>query len=608
MASVLGGMGGGREYVLKIIADVKDAIKGVDDVSTKTTTMKDKMVGIGKAAAAGLATAAVVKFGTDSLQAAADADDAMDAVSSAFGNGSKAIVDFSKTAADKMGLSAQDYQTMAAETGRILTGFGIDNTTAANQTNTLAMRAADMAAIVGGSTEDAMGAIGKAMQGQTKGLKQYGISISNAEVEARAMGEGYVDASGKVTDAGKAIATQELILEKTAKYQGEFAKNSGDLGSQQEILKAKFENLQTTIGTALLPVVLKLFDVIKPLINFISNNISWIAPLAGAILAVAAAVKIWNVAQLLLNSTLLANPIFQVVAAITALVAGLIWAYNNVGWFKDAVDAMAAGVVAAFNWIKDTVATVFNWIKDNWPLLLAIITGPFGTAVYLIVSNWDTIKEAVMGVFNWIRDHWPLLLAILTGPFGMAVWAIANYWDEIKGAIRTAIDWIRRTAGDIYGYLKKPFEDAWNYISGVGSWIKDLFYKLPGKINDFFSGLANIIKWPFETAFNAIKHLWNSTVGGFGFNVPSWVPGIGGKGFTIPEMAAGGIVTRPTIALIGEAGAEAVVPLDRITQASTQPVVNINVYALTASSEVGKQVYNALKEYERVSGVRIGAA
>ena len=60
-----------------------------------------------------------------------------------------------------------------------------------------------------------MGAIDKAMQGQTKGLKAYGISISNAEVEARAMAEGYVDASGKVTDAGKAIATQELILEKT---------------------------------------------------------------------------------------------------------------------------------------------------------------------------------------------------------------------------------------------------------------------------------------------------------------------------------------------------------------------------------------------------------
>src|SRR6188472_2228353 len=112
MASLLGSAGGGREYVLKIIADVKDAIKGVDDVQTKTSSMKDKMVGIGKGVIAGLGTAAVLKFGSDTINAAADADDAMDQVSSAFGTASKSIVDFSKTADEKMGLSAQDYQTM----------------------------------------------------------------------------------------------------------------------------------------------------------------------------------------------------------------------------------------------------------------------------------------------------------------------------------------------------------------------------------------------------------------------------------------------------------------------------------------------------------------
>ena len=118
-------------------------------------------------------------------------------------------------------------------------------------------------------------------------------------------------------------------------------------------------------------------------------------------------------------------------------------------------------------------------------------------------------------------------------------------------------------------------------------------------VNNAFSGLANIIKYPFESAFRAIKSLWNSTVGGFGFSVPSWVPGMGGKGFTIPRMAAGGIVTKPTIALIGEAGPEAVVPLGA---AGGIGGVTINVYALTASAEVGRKVYEALQEYQRTSG------
>jgi len=645
MASLMGG--GGREYVLKIIADVKDAVKGVDDVATKTTSMKDKMIGVGKAVATGLAAAAVVEFGKDCLNAAADADDAMDATESAFGSASKIINDFSKNTAEKMGLSSQDYQTMAAETGRILTGFGVSNEDAANQTNTLATRAADMAAIVGGSTGDAMSAIDKAMQGQTKGLKQYGISISSAEIEAKAMALGYTDASGKVTDAGKAIAAQQLILEKTSQYQGEFAKNSGDLGSQQDILKAKMEDLQAKIGTALIPVMTKLFDIIKPMIDFVSKNVGWLAPLAAGIMAIVLAVKAWNVVQLILNSTLLANPIFQVVAAIAALVAGLVWAYNNVGWFRDAVDAMAAAVVAAFNWIKDIVVGVFNWVRDNWPLLLAILTGPFGTAVYLIVQNWDTIKNAVMAVFDWIKENWPLLLAIITGPIGLAVLAITENWDTIKNAVSTVFEWIKTNWPLLLAILTGPFglavlaiQKNWDSIKGFATTAKDaivntlstvaniisapfkegarlateawngLINLIKGAwnaINNALSGVAAVIKWPFETAINAIKTLWNNTIGKFSFSIPSWVPGIGGKGFSFPKMAAGGIVNKPTIALIGEAGPEAVIPLNRSNTPGLSAGVTLNVYALTANAEVGRLVFNALRDYERTSGTTLFA-
>lgn len=217
MASLMGSLGGGREYVLKIVADVKDAIKGVDDVADKTTSMKDKMLGVGKAVAGGLAAAAVVKFGSDAINAAADADDAGDMIASAFGTSAKSIEDFAKTAADNMGMSTTAYENMAGTTGQILTGFGISQGDAAKQTEVLSQRAADMAAIWGTDTPTAMAAMDKAMQGQTKGLKQFGISLDKAEVETRAMKDGYVDASGKVTDAGRAIATQELILEKTNK-------------------------------------------------------------------------------------------------------------------------------------------------------------------------------------------------------------------------------------------------------------------------------------------------------------------------------------------------------------------------------------------------------
>ena len=89
-----------------------------------------------------------------------------------------------------------------------------------------------------------------------------------------------------------------------------------------------------------------------------------------------------------------------------------------------------------------------------------------------------------------------------------------------------------------------------------------------------FKGMGEGIKNAFKEAFNAIARLWNSTVGQLSFSIPDWVPfGVGGKSWNapkIPEFAEGGIVTRPTIGLIGEAGDhEAVIPLPRL-----QPMID----------------------------------
>ena len=105
----------------------------------------------------------------------------------------------------------------------------------------------------------------------------------------------------------------------------------------------------------------------------------------------------------------------------------------------------------------------------------------------------------------------------------------------------------------------------------------------------------------FKTVFNGIASVWNNTIGKFSFTVPSWVPGIGGKGFAMPDipmLAAGGIVTGPTLAMIGEAGPEAVIPLDRMGQmGGGGTTVNINVNGGDPQS-----VVNALRTYMRQNG------
>lgn len=143
------------------------------------------------------------------------------------------------------------------------------------------------------------------------------------------------------------------------------------------------------------------------------------ATVAHTVATVAAdlATKAWAAAQWLLNAALAANPIGLVVIAIVALVAAIVLAWQHSETFRDVV-------TGAFNAVLDVVKGVWNWISNNWPLLLAILTGPIGIAVLTIMNHWDTI------------------VAVISGLPGRIAGAASGMWDGIKDAFRAAVNWI----------------------------------------------------------------------------------------------------------------------------------------------------------------------
>jgi len=119
-------------------------------------------------------------------------------------------------------------------------------------------------------------------------------------------------------------------------------------------------------------------------------------------------------------------------------------------------------------------------------------------------------------------------------------------------------------------------------------------------IKTYFTAVLNI----YKSIFNGIASLWNNTIGKLSFSFPSWVPGLGGKGFDVPNipmLAEGGIVTGPTLAMIGEAGPEAVVPLSKMGGMGGGITVNVNG-GLSTSAEIGQAVVNAIRAYNRSAG------
>jgi phage-related minor tail protein len=121
---------------------------------------------------------------------------------------------------------------------------------------------------------------------------------------------------------------------------------------------------------------------------------------------------------------------------------------------------------------------------------------------------------------------------------------------------------------------------------------------------DFIKGYLNVVMNFYKSIFNGIASLWNNSIGKLSFSVPDWVPGLGGKGFDVPNipmLADGGIVRSPTLALIGEKGPEAVVPLNRASGFGGGYTINITG-GLATSADIGRAVVNSIKAMNRVDG------
>lgn len=217
-----------------------------------------------------------------------------------------------------------------------------------------------------------------------------------------------------------------------------------------------------------------------------------------------------------------------------------------------------------------------DWASNNTKTFLIIAGAISGIAAAVLLVNgaiaaWTAITTAataVQAAFNAVLALNPITLIVI---------ALAAL-----------------VAGLVVAY--KKFETFRNIVDGVFRFIRGAVEGSISLIRGYFEGLLGF----YKGIFNGIATLWNNTFGKLSFKVPSWVPGIGGKGFDVPNipmLANGGIVTSPTLALIGEKGPEAVVPLDRYKGNNSGGNVTIHVNGGDPNA-----VVDALRRYYRQNG------
>lgn len=219
------------------------------------------------------------------------------------------------------------------------------------------------------------------------------------------------------------------------------------------------------------------------------------------------------------------------------------------------------GLVSDFlKFVTPIFSTILDILGPIFRLALTVLRGVFDMVFAAIRGIIELADKTICERVNNIREFFRNLGEWMEGTFGFK-------WKNVFETVKNVVKVFRDFMGPIINSLEVIFMGLTNFISGVFSnnW-RRAWFDVKQIFESIVSGLGKIFKAPLNFMIDGI----NKFLSGIGkIKIPDWVPGVGGKGFSIPRiprLAKGGIVSASTIANIGEAGTEAVIPLQRNTQ------------------------------------------
>jgi hypothetical protein len=492
-----------------------------------------------------------------------------------FGSSSGDIGKWADSVNESFGLSDEAVVGLAASMGDLLVPMGFARDEAAKMTKETVGVAGALSAWSGGAydTAEVTDILTKAMLGERDGLKALGISINQAEVDQRALEIATKDGRTAITEQDKALATQQLIFEKSADAQKAWADGSMDAVKNQNELKATIEDVKTSIGSALLPMVQKIT--------------AWFGD--------------------------------SFIPKVRELVAT----------FQEKWPEIRTAIEPTLIWIQETVTAVVEFVQALWE--------QFGDRILTHAQNvWDYIREAVKSAMMIIKGVIDVVTGIISGDWAK-VWdgikAIAQgVWDGITNLIRFALRNIGLILDVAWENIKGAFFAVW---SGLASYVDETWEKIKsgvangvGAVVGFVAGLPWRIAVAVGDGFRAIwdnfKRYANYIVDGWNsleFKMPSidtHIPGVGKIGGwtvgtpNIPRFHGGGIIPgtpgseRLIIAQPGE-GVFTPQQMSAMGPASAAPGIHIEQLTVNAGlgtngAQVGRQIVDVLEAHYRNGG------
>jgi hypothetical protein len=339
-------------------------------------------------------------------------------------------------------------------------------------------------------------------------LDNYGMAANDAMVKTKALEMGLYDGTGQMDLATKQAATLALIMEQSAAAQGQAAREAEGASGGMRAFATEIKNLSTDIGEVLLP-------VITPLLGNLNDIVKKFGDLSPEM-----------------------KKAIVIVGGLAAAVGPLLILLGTLSIAIGAISLPVVAVIAGIAALGAAIVGIYKLWKENGEKSKKLL----GEFADYAKTTWDNIKQKFVDAWNNIKDFFKKwgdeILLIATGPAGWAVLLgrkIAENWDSIKA--KTSEVW-----NNIKTAITRPIESA-----------RDTVLNIIQRIKDAFANLKITIPKP------KLPHIevdWRSVgIGDARINIPK---------FSLNWYKTGGIFDRPSIIGVGEAGTEAVIPLDKM--------------------------------------------
>jgi hypothetical protein len=533
-----------------------------------------------------------------------------------------------------LGQSKQSVLDAAGAFGTFGKAAGLAGEDLALFTTDFVTLATDLASFNNTTPEEAVQAIGAALRGESEPLRRFGVLLNDATLKSEAMELGIYKGSGALTAQQKILAAQSAIYKQTGDAQGDFARTADGLANSQRTLSAIFANFQIQLGQKLLPATTEFANGLIDIANAM-KKIPQPTEQANQ--------KIGLFTKILQSAT---NPIAGFINGLRLIGSGYFDAEKQTGAYNQALgissqQQMRAGDAAAeFNKKFKETETKVGGAKKEVESFATALKEKLGEAV-------DTAKDKLaeaQGEFNdfatkvsdAVKGALDFNAALEAGDYGFKGFLEALR-DQVKGVEvygtnlgkalemglsqdalgyvldagnvagaeialelvkggQTAIDETnalveaaQRAANKVgieaaNNWYKTGVDQAQFIVNGLEAELTKLTPKLMAKMDQIAASLKRSVNIDVIVT-ERVNRIVSTISSG------------------IPKMASGGIVTGPTLALIGEAGPEAVVPLSQMGNMGNGGGVTINVTGgLATSAEIGQSVVNALRAYSRTAG------